>query len=574
MREAAHQRTERQVELGSLSHRFTSRSRAHAVIYLEDRSFFVDLQEEGSTVIGRSEEADVQLPTPTMSRQHFELRWVDDRLTVKDCDSTNGTLLNGVRLEEETLLKGGDQITAGDALVVVGVSSPQAPLQCIRPTEVFEERLGAVLLRASRLGRMVALVRVRIQGPLEQAAPGITKVLGALPGRANVRAIGPLDFHVAIESAVEQVRPICASLAADSSAPGPQLAFGVAIFPAEAQDLASLVRAADSAFDRGPRPEETPPSGPVAVDPATQRVFALVDRVARSNGTVLIVGETGVGKELVARGIHDGSARAAGPFVPVNCGAIPSSMLASEFFGHERGAFTGAQGRRAGLFETASGGTLFLDEIGEIPLADQAHLLRAIESRSITRLGGTERISLDIRILAATNRNLRELVQLGRFRQDLLYRLDVLTIVVPALRDRRGDIAPLVERFLAERARAGAEAPLLSVGAISVLEQYNWPGNVRELRNVIERLALLSEGPEISELEAADMLYGEALPGVDLHAETDLKTLLSTVEHAAIERALRGCGGNQTLAAQKLGISRRTLIYRMRTHGIPGPRTG
>ena len=229
--------------------------------------------------------------------------------------------------------------------------------------------------------------------------------------------------------------------------------------------------------------------------------------------------------------------------------------------------------RRAGCFEAASGGTLFLDEVAEIPLADQANLLRAIETRSVTRLGGSKPVAVDIRIVAATNRELREQVQQGLFRQDLLYRLDVLAIVVPALRDRPGDVGPLAERFLAELSASGARPGLsFSSEALAALARHGWPGNVRELRNVVERLALLSAGPVISDVEVLDVLYGRSLATVDLSRETDLKTLVEEVERTAIGRALSACGGNQTLAAERLGISRRTLIYRMQRYGISGPR--
>ncbi len=575
MTEEAARETEREVDLLATRERLGGGARAHAVVYLGERSSFLDLAEGQGMVLGRSEEADVQLKTPSVSRKHLVLRWADGQLSVQDCGSTNGTFVNGQRLRGEVPLAGGDEITAGDALIVVGVTSPRPPLvHRVSPSEAFEERLGRELIRAARLGRMLALVRARFEGPPESAAQGLAALLSALPGQPIARAIGPSDYQLLVDEGVESVRGICEAAAAPGGAVT-GLRFGVALFPRDGQDRTALLGRAEEALAHTtasrPRREE----GPVAEDPVSRRVFSLVDRLATSDGTVLIVGETGAGKEVVAVEIHRRSARAKGPFVPVNCGAIPSTMFAREMFGHERGAFTGAADRRAGFFEAASGGTLFLDEVAEIPLADQAHLLRAIEGRVVTRLGGTKQLPVDIRVLAATNRDLREQVARGLFRQDLLYRLDVLTIVVPALRDRPGDIGPLARRFLADLSRAGGRPPVeLSKAALSVLERHGWPGNVRELRNVIERLALLASSPVISDVEVLDVLYGRSLSAVDLQQETDLRSLLEAVERAAIGRALDSSGGNQTIAAARLGISRRTLIYRMQRYGFAGPRSG
>jgi len=573
MTEESYRETERKVDMLTARERLGDRQRAYAVVYLEERSFFVNLADGLGTVFGRSEEAGVQLQTATVSRQHFVIRWAEGQLSAQDCGSTNGTYVNGQKLRGEVPLKGGDEIAAGDALVVVGVSSPQPMVHRVSPAEAFEERLGHEIIRASRLGRSLALVRARFEGGAERAAQGLAALLSALPGLPIARAIGPADYHILVDEGVESAASVCHGIAGGGAAAG--LRFGVALFPRDGQDMTALLRAADAAMLPGGERKSPETSGPVAEDPASQRVFALVDRLAGSDGTVLVVGETGCGKEVVAQELHRRSPRAKGPFVAINCGAIPSTMFAREMFGHERGAFTGASDRRAGCFEAASGGTLFLDEVAEIPLPDQANLLRAIESRTITRLGGTKPVTVDIRILAATNRDLREQAQQGLFRQDLLYRLDVLAIVVPALRDRPADVAPLATRFLGELSAAGKRPGLsFTSEAIAALTRHGWPGNVRELRNVVERLALLSAGPVISDVEVLDVLYGRSLATVDLSRETDLKSLVEEVERTAIGRALSACGGNQTLAAERLGISRRTLIYRMQRYGISGPRAG
>ncbi|MEI9976090.1 MAG: sigma-54 dependent transcriptional regulator [Ignavibacteriota bacterium] len=226
-----------------------------------------------------------------------------------------------------------------------------------------------------------------------------------------------------------------------------------------------------------------------------RKVLALAARVAPSDATVLIGGETGTGKELIARAIHGRSARAAQPFVAVNCGAIPSELVTSELFGHERGAFTGAIQRRIGRFEMAEGGTIFLDEVGELPLEAQVVLLRVLQEREFERVGGERRIAANVRVLAATNRNLNRLVTAGLFRQDLLYRLNVFPIHLPPLRERTGDIPILVAHLLERYAqRLGKRIAGISAHSLELLRSHNWPGNVRELQNVIERAVILCDG--------------------------------------------------------------------------------
>jgi len=232
---------------------------------------------------------------------------------------------------------------------------------------------------------------------------------------------------------------------------------------------------------------------------AIQRVIDFVRKAARSEANILVLGESGTGKELVARAIHANSPRGLGAFVPVDCAALPENLLESELFGHERGAFTGAVSAKPGLLETASGGTVFLDEIGEMPIALQVKLLRAIQEREIRRVGGTRQVRIDVRILSATNRDLRALVAAGKFRDDLFYRIDVIDIVLPPLRERQSDIALLAQRFLEKyRGADEAEPHGFQPEAIAALESYQWPGNVRELQNVIERACALTEGPILS----------------------------------------------------------------------------
>lgn len=289
-----------------------------------------------------------------------------------------------------------------------------------------------------------------------------------------------------------------------------------------------------------------------------------IARVAPTTSTVLILGETGTGKELVARAVHDNSERADGPFVPVSCGAVAESLLESQLFGHVRGAFTGATENREGVFEAAAGGTLFLDEIGEVPAAMQVRLLRVLQEREVQRLGETATRSVDIRLVVATHRDLAQEVRDGRFREDLFYRLEVASITVPPLRQRRDDIEPLARHFLERLAREmGRPVPRLADDAVAVLRDHAWPGNVRELENAIERALLFHDGEQ---LQASHLsLRGGSMEATNTE---DASASLQDVERAHIERVLQACGHNQTRAAAILGIGRRTLYRKIRDYGL------
>jgi transcriptional regulator with GAF, ATPase, and Fis domain len=279
----------------------------------------------------------------------------------------------------------------------------------------------------------------------------------------------------------------------------------------------------------------------------------MVDKVARSEATVLILGETGTGKELVARAIHGRSPRANGPFIPINCASLSESLLESELFGHEKGAFTGAHRAKPGRFELADGGTLFLDEIGEIPLGIQAKLLRALQDSIIYRVGGINPIKVDIRLLAATNRDLQRAMDDGDFRKDLFYRIAVFPIEIPPLSERREDVPALARYFLR---KAGYSAGI-SKKAIDVLSVARWRGNIRELFNVLERATILAAGKIIEPKHFP--------PLEDISRGTvDRPETLEDMERAALIDAIRKCGGNKTKAAKKLGITRRMVYSRMK----------
>ncbi len=316
---------------------------------------------------------------------------------------------------------------------------------------------------------------------------------------------------------------------------------------------------------------------PVAVAEISRRTLELTQRVALSDCTVLLVGASGTGKEVLARYIHRHSARAGGPFVAVNCAALPESMLEAILFGYERGAFTGAHAAHPGKFEQAQHGTLLLDEVTEMPLALQAKLLRVLQEREVERLGGRASLALDVRVVATTNRRLREEVAAGRFREDLFYRLNVFPLQLAPLQARREDILPLAMQLLSARCPAGGRIPALSAEAAQLLLTYPWPGNVRELDNVLQRALILMSGPVIRAAHIQFESPSDAAPAATPSSEppASLAGSLGERERETILAALR-TGKNRSAAALSLGISARTLRYklaRLRDAGVVVPTT-
>ncbi|MGH9451698.1 MAG: sigma-54-dependent transcriptional regulator [Terriglobia bacterium] len=309
----------------------------------------------------------------------------------------------------------------------------------------------------------------------------------------------------------------------------------------------------------------------VARSPKMQEVLAVVDRVATSNSTVLLGGESGVGKDMIARAIHQHSRRSSGPMVKINCAAIPENLLESELFGYERGAFTGAVAAKPGKFELADKGTIFLDEIGDVPPSIQVKLLRVLQEREFERLGGTRTLKVDVRLLAATNRDLRAALEQGAFREDLYYRLNVVPVNIPPLREHKEDIPDLVRHFLERFAReAGKSVPGVTPAAMKLLLDFHWPGNVRELENIIERAVALSTGPQ---LDAEDIRLDLSPPHHTAGAAPEIfpppGMSLEQFEDEMIREALRRANGNKSQAARLLGLSRNALRYRLAKIGVP-----
>jgi len=378
-------------------------------------------------------------------------------------------------------------------------------------------------------------------------------------------------------------------------------AFDFVSKPVDIQILRRLVRTAlkltdDKRAGGNAAAEAVPAGGRLVGDSsAMQQVRATIAKLARSQAPVYIAGESGVGKELVARLVHEQGPRSGGPFVPVNCGAIPSELMESEFFGHKKGSFTGAVGDKQGLFQAANGGTLFLDEVAELPLHMQVKLLRAIQEKAVRSIGAREEVPVDVRILSATHKNLAALVEQGQFRQDLFYRINVIELRVPPLRERRGDV-PLLAAFILRQlaAKNGGHEGRLLPDALRALEAYDFPGNVRELENILERAMAMCEGDGIT---AADLMLPQRAPRMTVEAalgvppappvhahghglpaaappelgpgaDGGLDDYISNIERTAIVKALEESRYNKTAAAKKLGITFRALRYKLKKLGI------
>ncbi len=530
----------------------------HLQFHEAGRSLFLHLLKPGRTVIGRSDTCDVALPSESVSRVHcvFEKRadgwWVHDR-------SRHGTRVNGAPVGSRLLIEG-DRVGLGvyearfssredGSPQTATATRPVLPatheeLVEISDTAFVAGRAVVRVTRGPRQGQTVVLQHTRTSF----GGPGATLVLGPdLPrdagalrvvrGRAMVE---PGEAAVLLGGArVREITPVF---------PGEELHVGDAAFTLELTNV-----------------EESPTLDSfgdlVGQAEPMRRLFGLLARVAAHDAPVLLTGESGTGKELAAKAVHEASPRLDRPYVALNCAAIPDALLESELFGHERGAFTGADQRQDGAFQRAAGGTLFLDEVGELTPEAQAALLRALESGEVRRVGGRAAEFPDVRVVAATHRNLPAMVQAGTFRQDLYFRLAVLTVRMPALRERPSDI-PLLARALLERHHPGA---LLTDPARTALQRYAWPGNVRELRNVLTRAVVLC-GPHIGpgDLTFNAWSFDEAAP----EPPTTAPPAGDDAERQALRDALRRAAGNRTHAANLLGIPRSSLLYKLKKHRL------
>ena len=453
-----------------------------------------------------------------------------------------------------------------------GHETAEAPTAADGYAQLEKATFDAVLLDLRMPGEhgLDALVRIREMAP--DTAVIIISGEGSLENGVKAGQRGAFDF---IEKPIRDADHLLAVLAQAVRVTRLRRKPGVtpeAMTGTPANDGAGREAAPDSrepaGGQAGPAGElyyNTTTLGQVGQSPAMERLREQIRRIAPSSGRVLITGENGAGKELAAAAIHALSKRAQGPFVKLNCAAIPKDLLESELFGYERGAFTGAMQAKKGRLELADGGTLFLDEVGDLALEAQAKLLRALETGEIERVGGTRTAKVDVRLIAATNKDLGAGVREGEFREDLYFRLNVLPLAVPPLRERRGDVARLATYFLERFAAAEGRAVLtLAPDAAGLLEEYHWPGNVRELRNLMERAVVLVDGPSITAGDLDPWL--ESAPEAD--EDAGLKGRIARSEIDSIRRALEAADWNVTQAAAGLGIDRTNLHRKMRKYGI------
>ncbi len=540
------------------------------------------LPSRGQVLVGRGADVDVSLSDPGASAQHSRIYLEGSSVTIEDLGSRNGTQVRDQRLAagERVPLALGEAVMIAGAVLLVQRKNRRLNQRRSLPHGYFELRVAEECQRAESstpLGEF-SVARLDVEGELtseeftELAAEHLrpTDILGTYARNSYEILLLGASSEAAFES-------LCKTLGERLAKPRVSLAR----FPGDGRTAHALIAKACA----GLRPEPAVGSRPgiIVRDERMRNVYRLAEKAAARDINVLILGETGVGKEILAETIHRASKRAGQPFLCLNCGGLNDSLRESELFGYERGAFTDAKSPKAGLLEAASGGTVFLDEIGEMSSAVQAMLLRAIETKQVTRLGGVQPKSIDVRFVAATHRDLVQDIKQKRFRSDLYYRLNGITLDIPPLRERRSEIRPLAEAFLLQLAPVSGLAivPRLSEAAALLLESYRWDGNIRELRNVMERALVLSDGGDIepehlpietiksgSEIDAADTVLVDAIPN---DPPAGSLTPVERAERARVIEALRLEGGNQTRAARRLGIARSTLVLRIEAFNLPRP---
>src|SRR4051812_9117649 len=527
----------------------------HVLVISPELFTAVPLPESGSLTLGRSPRADVLIEDPLASRQHARLLVADD-LTIEDLGSANGTRVRDAIIEAKTpiAIAPGEAIGIGSTVLIVQRCRWSPGPRRLYSHGHFENRLKDECARAQTVDARFALLRLRLE-----TAVSWTRVFPVLARNIQpphlFATYGPNEYEaLLLESDVETVDRLVEVLWAELRHVQSGARIGVAWSPRDGRTADALLSRANARLKPSPTTVTVP--GIRAPSAAMQRVYDVANRAAASTINILILGETGSGKEVMAQLIHRQSTRAAKPLVSLNCAGLTESLIESELFGHERGAFTGAVQARPGLLETAQGGTVFLDEIGEMPLKIQATLLRVIETREVLPVGARKTRPIDVRFIAATNRDLEAESAKGTFRQDLFFRLNGISLSLPPLRERASEIAELARSFVAQACKeTGRPEPGISPEAIALLEGYAWPGNIRELKNVMERAVVLCDGSEIGEqqLPVEKMRLGgqEAAPDGEAESTAEDELAGEPTESKLIERqkildALAACAGHQS----------------------------
>jgi DNA-binding NtrC family response regulator len=552
----------------------------------------IELPDGAELTLGRADGADIVIPDPSLSRRHARFTRHGERLVVTDLASRNGTWLAGQRIESASL-RATSTVVVGSLSVTVQITPPTAlaMLGLHSRAEVLE-LLEDECARARLFGRPLSVLLVAALAPAKSSAADLARrVAHSLRPTDCAAPHSPGSLLIALpetnaESALQLARQLFTG-----AGTGPALVGAIVSSLDIGPDPLQLVAAADRTLPRcnaatpcllaeptaasAPKRSANTPQerlGIVPRNPAMQELERLIARLAPRRISVLVLGETGTGKELVARELHRLSERSTGPFKVVNCAAIPENLIESVLFGHVKGAFTGADRDRPGLFAQAHGGTLFLDEVGELSAGAQAALLRVLDTHRICPVGGCQELEVDVRVVAATHRDLASMAEQAAFRLDLFHRLNNVTLRVPALRERRDEIDVLLAHFIAELSDSKASAPSFSPLALAQLHAYAWPGNVRELRNVVERALALDDGttlglealpPEIAAPSSTEVSEPARVRDEDLA----LRPSLEAREIALIREALRRSAGNQRRAASLLRLPLRTLERKLRIFG-------
>jgi two-component system, NtrC family, response regulator AtoC len=574
-------------------------ARGYLLILQGDSSSVFDLPEEGVILIGRGDEVDLSLVDAAVSRRHARLVLAaGDEARVVDLDSHNGTFVNGERIDGARVLASGDVVNiCGATLVLHRGRSPQ-PERALLDSPSLRRRFEEERARSVAYGGPLAVACLRVTGGGQSGTDGtdrierIDRIAVARAVLAQVRLIDVVGLDLAgdlvlllpeldVEAASDVVLAVLEALGRG----GLVVRAGLAVVGVDGSDVDTLLGVARAAAERAAPGQlaaglhvidrlQIGDRTVLVADPAMAAAYALLRRLAASDLALLLLGETGVGKENAAFAGHAWSPRRDGPFVTVNCAAIPESLFESELFGYERGAFSGAVQAKAGLLEAASGGTLFLDEVGELPAAAQAKLLRVLEVGKLTRLGDLRERPVNLRLVAATNRDLEQEVLAGRFRRDLYFRLGAATIILPPLRDRPREIPLLAREFLASaRARLQRPAAAISPAALERLTTHEWSGNVRELKNTMEYAAATASDGLVEPWHLPPRLAGVAAQPSPAQPTPEprfrpIGEEIEELERRRIGEALAAAAGVQTRAAELISMSLRTFQQRLKDYGI------
>lgn len=564
----------------------TAVRRIYLNVFEGNHNRLVPLPGTGELVIGRSEEADVKVSGPAVSRRHAKLMLREHQAECIDLGSHNGTRINGEAIQSSRILVSGDTITVGSVSLIYHCSVPAQQPRTLGTPSQLRARLHEEIERSHLYHHPASLVCLSFDPARAIQEENLTALFAKRLRLIDFAAVGSRPGRLWIlipDLPAKKVEEVIHSLFPLLSLGKVRAAY--AVFPSDGADGDSLVSAARSAAESVPWGSVVPASSVpttktiggrsvVLVDPAMVRIYEQVQRIARSQLSVLIHGETGAGKELVARALHEWSDRRQHALVSLNCAALPDSLLESELFGFERGAFTGANQAKMGLIEKASGGTLFLDEVADLSLSAQAKLLRVLEERRVLRVGSTEERPVDIRLVAASHQHLEQAVQRGAFRKDLLYRLRGACITIPPLRERPREIPILARAFLLEFCEQQKKGPLtIGDDAMAQLVSWEWPGNVRELRSAMEYVAATADSDEVQVWhlpQTGRHGNGQTEP-LPIEPHTSFRPLfdeLRELERTRMQQALDVAEGVQLHAAQLVNMPVRTFYMKAKQYGL------